>query len=362
MGCKITGCGKALPDLTVTNDDLSRVVDTSDEWIVERTGIRERHIAVSETSTDLASRAGAQALERANVSTEDVDLLICMTITPDTVVPSQASMVKARLGLANAVAFDLNAACAGCVYGMEVAANMMEASALAHRDGDAPLRISQGNDMRTALVIGVDRLSRITDWTDRSTCVLFGDGAGAVVLEWDAAAPGILSGFLQNTDDPTLALACAQLRDLGTFPFGDATLDSPGAIMAASLDEVPEELDQGIHPFITMQGQKIFKWASKAMADAVRVVCERADVPIDEVSLIVPHQANERIISFSAKKLKVPMERIQVSIGTVGNTSASSVLMALADAYEAGRVHEGDNVVLVGFGGGLTLGAILFVA
>lgn len=362
MGCTLTGSGKALPQLAVTNDDLAKIVDTSDEWIVERTGIHERHIAVEETSTDLAALAGKRAMDAAGLQPDEVDLLICMTITPDSVVPSEACLVKARLGLERAVAFDLNAACAGCVYGMEVAASMMEASALSRLGASYPLRISQGNAIKHALVIGVDRLSRITDWTDRTTCVLFGDGAGAVVLSWDDEAPGILSSFLENTDDPTLALACDQLRDLSTFPFADISQDDVCQIMAASLDEALPELERPRRASISMQGQKIFKWASKAMADAVMKACERADVPLDEVSLIVPHQANERIIRFSAKKLKFPVERMQISIGSVGNTSASSVLMALADAYAEGRIEGGDKVVLVGFGGGLTLGSLLFVA
>lgn len=362
MGCKITGSGKALPKTVITNDDLSKVVDTSDEWIVERTGIRERHIAREETSTDLAAQAGQAALDRAGIKADEIDLLICMTITPDSVVPSQACLVRARLGATRAVAFDLNAACAGCVYGIDVAANMMEASALAELAPTLGMQVARGNQIRKALVIGVDRLSRITDWTDRSTCVLFGDGAGAVVLEWDTQAPGIVSSFLQNTDDETLALVCDQMRDLTTFPFGDIEQESACAIMSASFDEPAEELDRPHHPFISMQGQKIFKWASKAMADAVQTACERAGIALDDISLIVPHQANERIIRFSAKKLKIPMERFQVSIASVGNTSASSVLMALADAQANGRIKPGDNVVLVGFGGGLTLGAVLFQA
>lgn len=361
MGCKITGCGKALPKLTVTNDDLSKIVDTSDEWIVERTGIHARHVSLDETSTDLAAQAGERALAAAGIAPQDIDLLICMTITPDSVVPSQACLVKARLGLGRAVAFDLNAACAGCVYGIAVAADMIEASALSAA-ADQHLTMSKGNAFRKALVIGVDRLSRITNWEDRATCVLFGDGAGAVVLEWDEAAPGIRSSFLENTDDPTLALACDQMRDLSTFPFGEIAQDNTGAVMSKSVPEPAEELMRDHDPFISMQGQKIFKWASKAMAEAVQQTCERAGISIDDIALIVPHQANERIIRFAAKKLAIPMERVQVSIGEVGNTSASSVLMALADAYAQGRVHAGDDIVLVGFGGGLTLGAILFQA
>lgn len=377
MGCKVAGYGKALPDLVVTNDEMAGIVDTSDEWIVTRTGIHERRIAVGESSTDLAARAALQALERAGAAPEDVDLIVCMTITPDAVVPSQSCLLKVRLGATHAVAFDLNAACTGCIYGVEVASEMMEASALdrarAVERGEAPRR----NVVRRALVVGVERLSRLTDWTDRATCVLFGDGAGAVVLEWDDEAPGVLASFLKNTDDAELSLACSNEFDLSTFPFGDpiekTALDDAvergvagAAVVRLDEDELTVETQvdrvMSAGPFIRMHGQRVYKFATAAMAEAIEKVLERAGVSIDEVKCIVPHQANERIIKYAAKKVGKPMDLFQVSIGHVGNTSASSVLMALDDAYEAGRIEPGDKVILVGFGGGLTSGAILYEA
>ncbi len=284
-----------------------------------------------------------------------MDLLVCMTITPDTIIPSQACLIRARAGLSNAVAFDLNAACTGCIYGLEVATSMMESS-MAQGSSE------QKNPIRHAVIVGVERLSRIIDWTDRASCVLFGDGAGAVVLEWDEKAKGILSSFLKNTDDLDMLLSCDQHYDLSTFPFGDAQVETGSSIMwqgpnASHLD--PERSTCGS---IGMEGQQVFKWASSAMAEAAEEACKRGGISLEDVDVIIPHQANERIIRFAAKKLKVPMERFQVSIGSVGNTSASSVLMALTDAYDAGRVNPGDKVLLVGFGGGLTSGAMLLEA
>lgn len=356
MGCKIVGYGKALPELVVSNDDMAKIVDTSDEWIVERTGIHNRRIAIHETTTELGVAASQQALERASMDASELDLIICMTISPDTVVPAQACLIKAKLGAANAVAFDLNAACSGCIYGLDTASTMIEASVLAERGEIAHKR----NTMRRALVVGAERLSRITDWTDRATCVLFGDGSGAVVLEWDDETPGVLASFLKNTDDEQLCLTTDVAHDLSTFPFGeDVVAESVSEVMGIANDE-GELLPN--RPFIRMHGQRVFKFATAAIVEAANEVCTRAGVALDEVACIIPHQANDRIIRYAAKKLGVPYERWQVSIAETGNTSASSVLMALADAYDAGRIQPGDKVMCVGFGGGLTSGALLFEA
>ena len=269
-----------------------------------------------------------------------------MTITPDAVIPSQACLVKARLGLSRAVAFDLNAACTGCIYGIEVASSMLEASAADAARASRRAGRTTRNRMRRALVVGVDVLSRIVDWSDRATCVLFGDGAGAVVLEWDDDAPGVMASVLENTDDEDLLLSCGNLHAASGSPFS-----GPGG-------EKPKPVD----PYIRMQGQRVFKFASASMASAIEEVVARAGVVLDDVSLIVAHQANERIIRYAAKKIGRPLDLFQVSIAEVGNTSASSVLMALCDAWLAGRVAPGDKVVLVGFGGGLCAGAVLFEA
>ena len=196
----------------MTNDELSTIVDTDDEWIRTRTGIRTRHVAVGESATDLAASAGARALSHAGIGADEIDLIVCMTITPDAVIPSQACLVKARLGLSRAVAFDLNAACTGCIYGIEVASSMLEASAADAARASRRAGRTTRNRMRRALVVGVDVLSRIVDWSDRATCVLFGDGAGAVVLEWDDDAPGVMASVLENTDDEDLLLSCGNLH------------------------------------------------------------------------------------------------------------------------------------------------------
>ena len=385
MGCKIIGCGKALPERRVTNDELAGLVDTSDEWIVTRTGIRERRIAVGETATELGATASRRALGAeaggwlegaadAPIDPASIDVVVCMTISGDTVVPSQAAMLKAALGLPNAVAFDLNAACAGCVYGMDVASQMLELSAADRRAAAEEGRPMRRNPLRRALVVGTERLTRLVDWTDRATCVLFGDGAGAVVLEWRDGEPGVLSSFLKNTDDDQGVLTVANAFDMTTFPFGEpiaaagrhsvaaATLNSGAVAFAADVEPCGEGYDGALHPFIAMEGPAVFKFASNAMAEAAEAVLARAGLAIDDVRCIVPHQANERIIKYAAKKLGVELDRFQVSLASVGNTSASSVLMALADAYLAGRIEPGDVVMLVGFGGGLTSGALLYRA
>ncbi len=384
MGCKIVASGKALPRRVVTNDEMSNVVETNDEWIASRTGIRERHIAVEETSCDLAEQASRAALKKRGASAADIDLIICATITPDSIIPSQAGLLKVRLGSSHAIAFDVNAACTGCIYGIVIASSMMESShaqaAAAKEHGNpAPHAV-----IRRALVVGVDRLSRITEWDNRSTCVLFADGAGAVVLEWDDEATGVMSSYLKNTDDEAFDLACAHLYYMDDFPFADdpdgmartgRTNDQVGfstsdgasdenAFDAPTVAPNGDEIDWSRldRPFISMHGQHVFKFASAAMVEAIEKVVTRAGITLDDVACIVPHQANERIIRYAAKKIGKPIDFFQMSIEHMGNTSASSVPAALDDAYEAGRIRPGDKVIIVGFGGGLTSGALLFEA
>lgn len=375
MGSRIIGVGSALPELVVTNNDLSQFVETNDEWITTRTGIHERHIAIEETTTSLGLSAARRALgqetggwcaQETPIDPESVDLIIAMSVSPDMVVPSQAALYKAQLGATNAVAYDLNAACAGCVYGMDTAASLLELSALQRLLAQIPapqaanqvvnqvsnqaaaLHMAHRNVYKRALIIGADCMSRVTDWTDRATCVLFGDGAGAVVLEWQDNECGVLASRLVNIDDVKEALNLPNTFDTSTFPFGDLSFVKP--------DDVLEKRS------ITMKGAAVFKFSTKVMASCVREVLERADMTIEDVDLIVPHQANERIIASAMKKLDLPLDKIHLTIGTVGNTSASSALIALADAYVQGKITEGMLVCMVGFGGGLTAGAVLFRA
>ena len=361
VGATIKAVGKAQPTLVITNDDLATLVETSDEWIVPRTGIHTRRIATTQSTTDLAAAAcnAALGIENADDTIEthgwrkeaidpaSIDLIVCMTISGDCTVPSEAALIRARLGLENAVAFDLNAACAGCVYGTSVAENMMFVS---------HARAGAGNPIRRALVVGAERLTHITNWEDRSTCVLFGDGSGALVLEWSDEEPGIMGTFLKNTDDPDLALVRRNPVRLDPMPFTPVGVDAENT-------EYSEVNQAALNmPYVEMNGQAVFKFATAALVEAVRVALARAEVDVEDIACIVPHQANERIIRYAAKKLGKPMELFQLSIGDSANTSAASALMALCDAYEAGRINEGDKVVICGFGGGLTSGAIVYQA
>ena len=370
MGCTIIGCGKKLPKLDVPNDELSKLVDTSDEWITTRTGIRSRRVCVKETNADLAEVAARQALgweaggwSQRRIAPEDIDLVVFSTVTPDALLPTGAATIRRRLGLVNAAAFDMNAACTGFIYGLTVAESMMAAAA------PGTPGATGRNPIRRALVIGSERLSRIVDWNDRNTCVLFGDGAGAAVVEWDETKPGILSWYIRNDDDFDNALTCMNAFDTPQ-PFTEAGVD-PTALDAPdpSFETIHSEYEQteriaagAPHQVLHMHGQKVFKFATKAMPDAVEEVLRRAGLGIDDVKLIVPHQANERIIKYAAKRMKLPLERFQMSIAHRGNSSSACVPMTLCDAYEEGRIQPGDKVVLVGFGGGFTSGAVLFEA
>lgn len=401
MGACITGYGKALPSLVVPNSELEKLVITNDEWIVSRTGIASRRIAVNETTLDLAAASARRALgmeadpeapdtiesmgacEHA-IDPASVDLVILTTVSPDTIVPSNAAALKRVLGLENAIAFDVNAACTGFIYGLSTAEAMMAASA-ASTSGSAGR-----NQIRRALVVSSERLTRLTDWQDRNTCVLFGDGAGAVLLEWREDQPGIMSSYLKNDDDDTNCLTCMQSYG-SPIPF-----DESGAIwnqeaMEAHYDEHPDPKDVdysyiaslglsndpaskriaeffesadrksagGPEQFIYMNGQKVFKFAARAMEKAILEAVQRAGVSLDDVDMIIPHQANLRIIEFAAKRIGLPLDKFQISIASTGNTSSSGVPMAFADAMDSGTLHKGDIVVMVAFGGGLTSGAAL---
>ena len=370
MGCTIIGCGKQLPELEVPNDELTKLVDTSDEWISSRTGILTRRICVSETNVDLAEGAARKALgwdadgyAQRRIAPEEIDLIIYSTITPDEVVPTCAAVLRRRLGLKNAAALDMNAACTGFIYGLTIADSMMAATA-----PGAPGAAAR-NPIRRALVVGSERLTRIVDWKDRNTCVLFGDGAGAAVVEWDETKPGIMSWFVKNDDDETNALTCPSTYDAPT-PFTAKGIDVEAfdeadlgdAAVAAELEETERIAAGAPRQALYMHGQKVFKFATSAMPAAIDEVLRRANLTIDDVQFIVPHQANERIIRYAAKRMGLPLERFQLSIANRGNSSSACIPMTLSDAYENGSIHPGDKVILVGFGGGFTSGAILYEA
>ncbi|BCV24784.1 beta-ketoacyl-ACP synthase III [Gelria sp. Kuro-4] len=319
-GVKILGWGQALPERVLTNQDLERMVETSDEWIVSRTGIRERRIAAAETAaSDLAVVAAREALQRAEVAPAQIDLIIVATVTPDMAFPATACLVQSALAAGRAAAFDLEAGCSGFLYALATAREFIAGGTYDH-----------------VLVVGVDLLSKITDWQDRNTCVLFGDGAGAVVLGPAAPGQGILSTYL------------------GCDGAGGELLCLPAGGSRQPL--TPENLAAG-RQYIHMNGPEVFKFAVRIMGEAAVKALERAGLELQDVTYLVPHQANLRIIDAAARRLKLPPERVLVNLDRYGNMSSASIPVALAEAADAGRFHPGDILVLVGFGAGLTWGA-----
>jgi 3-oxoacyl-[acyl-carrier-protein] synthase-3 len=311
----ITGLGVHVPEKILTNDDLSKLVDTNDQWIVERTGIKERRIAAEdEALTDICLPAARRALEMAKVDPASIDLLIVATVTPDMAFPSSAAILADQLGMPDAAAYDLAAGCTGFVYAI-AQAHAMLAAGLAKR----------------ALVIGADVLSKILDWTDRSTLVLFGDGAGAVVME-EVEQGGFL-GF-----------------ELGADGAGGANLWLPGS--GSRKFEDPEK-------FVKMNGREVFKFATRVMVSSAEAILDECGKTIDEVDVYVPHQANVRIIDHAVKKLGVAPEKTVINVQRFGNTSSGSIPLALADAADDGRLEPGKLVLLTGMGAGLTWGSAL---
>ncbi len=319
----IAGTGSYVPEKVLTNFDLEKMVDTSDEWIVTRTGIRERHIAAPEQATsDLATEAGRAALEMAGVDAADLDLVIVATLTPDHYFPSTAGFVQRNLGAVRAAAFDMEAACTGFIYALTV--------------GD--LFIKSGKYQKV-LVIGAEVLSKFLDWEDRDTCVLFGDGAGAALLvPGDDTGKGIISTHLHS--DPSMA----------------ELLYTPAGVSRMPITK--EAIDLKLNT-VKMRGNEVFKVAVKRLSEIVVEVMEANGLVEEDIDFLVPHQANLRIIEATARKLKLPMERVIVTVDIHGNTSAASVPLALDMAVRSKRIKEGDQILLEAFGGGLTWGAAL---
>ena len=320
QGSVIVGTGACVPERVLTNADLERMVDTTDQWIRERTGIRERRIAdPSQAVSDLSFVAAKNALEMAGIDPVDLDLILVATLTPDRLLPSASCTLQELLGARHAAAFDLTAACSGFIYGLGV--------------GDAMIRSGM---IQTALVIGAETLSRIVDYQDRSTCVLFGDGAGAAVLRPSVSGRGVLAVELRS--DGTQG-------DLLEIPAG-------GSRLPASHQTVDER-----GHFIKMRGNELFKFAVRAMESVSRSTMEAAGVPPEEMALLIPHQANYRMVKATADRLGVPEERLVLNIERFGNTSAASVPICLDEAVRGGRLKQGDKFAMVAFGGGVTWGA-----
>ncbi len=315
---RITGTGGYLPVKVMTNADLEKIVDTTDEWIVSRTGIRERHIAAAgETTCDLAEQATRRALESAGIEADAIDLIIVATTTPDRIFPSTACLLQDRLGIHGCAAFDVQAVCTGFVYALGIA--------------DKFIRLGSA---RCALVVGAETLSRIIDWTDRGTCVLFGDGAGAVIVE-ASEQPGILSTHLH---------ADGQYKELLTVAGG----------ISQGFDSM-----QGANGYMQMQGNEVFKVAVNTLGRIVDETLEAAGLKKRDIKWLVPHQANTRIISATAKKLGMSIDHVVLTVDRHGNTSAASVPLAFDEAVRDGRIQRGDMVLMEAFGGGFTWGSAL---
>ncbi|ASW43608.1 beta-ketoacyl-ACP synthase III [Clostridium isatidis] len=315
-GVRIVGFGHYCPENIVTNKDLENIVDTSDDWIIKRTGIKERRISNGEGTVELAYKAALEALKNCNLSSEDIDLIIVSTISPDRMMPSTACSVQGLLGCNNAAAFDLSAACSGFVYSILTASSLLKAT-----------------DKKRALVIGAETLSKIIDWSDRSTCVLFGDGAGAAILEVSDEEDGIISTcFYADGKQGETSLVAGEL-ELNT-PFAKEA-------MAENM-------------YMTMNGREVFRFAVTVLPSIVNELLEKAGESIENIKYIVPHQANYRIISEASRRLRVKDDKFYVNVDKYGNTSGASVPIALSELLEKGLIKRGDKIILAAFGGGLT--------
>lgn len=317
----ILGTGRYVPERIVTNDDLSKIVDTSDEWISSRTGIKERRVSTKESNAEMAYNASVLALKEANVKNEDIELIIVATITPDTYTPSTACIVQKMLGANKAVAFDINAACSGFIYALSIAKQFIGSGIY-----------------KNALVIGSELLSKIIDWTDRNTCVLFGDGAGAALIG-SSETKGIYDVILGADGNKGDSLICNAL------PITNAFIEN----------------DKSIHNdrFVKMEGREVFKFAVSKIVESIELLLDQYNLSLEDVAYIIPHQANYRIIDFAAKKLNVDISKFYINLDKYGNTSSASIPIALDEMNKKSMLKKKDKIIIVGFGGGLTYGATI---
>jgi 3-oxoacyl-[acyl-carrier-protein] synthase-3 len=317
----ITGWGVAIPQKVLTNADIAQMVDTNDEWIRTRTGIEERHIAgPEESSATLGAKAALKALEVANISPADVDLIIVSTSSPEHIFPATAALVQDQIGAVKAGAFDLSAACTGFILALNMGAQAIRTGSI-----------------HTALIIGTETLSRFTNWEDRGTCILFGDGAGAFVLQGSDNPGGILSAVMR---------ADGSGSDLLSIPAGGSKIPTS-----------EQTIQDGLH-YMQMNGREVFRFATRVMSQSSREVSKKAGFELEEIDWIIPHQANRRIIEKSARNMKIPLERFVINLERFGNTSTASIPLATVEALDEGRVKAGDKIIFVGFGAGLTWGAL----
>ena len=314
----LVGWGMYVPERVLSNDDLAAIIETSDEWIQARTGIRERRFADErESAATMGLKAAQRALEITSILPSDIDLIVVATSTPESIFPSTASLIQHWLGANRAGAFDLSAACSGFVYGMDMAAQAIRSGSI-----------------DTALIIGTETMSRVMDWQDRSTCILFGDGAGAVVLQAGERRAGVLASVLRSDG--------SGYDVLGIPTLGNTEIRSQNGLSNHKLHKM------------YMSGREVFKFATRVIKSSVLEALDKAQVKLDEVKLIIPHQANMRIIQAAARSLNIEPERFVHNLDRYGNTSAASIPIALCEALESGDINEGDYIVLIGFGGGLT--------
>lgn len=321
-GVGIVGTGSFLPERVLTNHDLEKIVDTSDEWISTRTGIKERRILEpGKASSDMAIEASKKALEDAKLNPEDIDLVIVATMTSDMITPSTACIVQDKLGCKNAAAFDISAACSGFIYGLSIAYGLIKSGVY-----------------KNVLLVATEAMSRILDWEDRGTCILFGDGAGATVIGEVPQGKGILE------------------IELGSDGSGTEFLLIPsGGSRCPSTNETIENREQ----YLKMEGGEVFKFAVRKIDETCKNIMQKAGLDSDDIDLFIPHQANTRIIDSAVKKLKIPKEKTFINLNKYGNMSAASIPVALDEALKEGKIKDGDNILLVGFGGGLTWGSTI---
>ena len=325
---RITGTGSALPGRIVTNKELEQMVETSDEWIRERTGIAERHVSVGETVVTLASEAAHKALEQAGKTAEEIDLILVATCSPEQYLPCCACQVQAAVGAVNALAFDVNAACSGFLFALNTA--------------DAYLRTGLA---KNALIIGSEVLSKLVDWTDRGSCILFGDGAGAVVVERCEASPGILGRALHSDGTGGGVLQC-----------GARELTTPYARTSAAKTDQNQPTDDREH-YIQMDGQEVYRFATRRVPQCIEEALSDAGLAVPDIDLFVLHQANARIIDAVAKRLHADRDKFPTNLERVGNMSSASIPVLLDELNRQRKLHRGDRIVLAGFGAGLTIGA-----
>lgn len=316
---KIISTGKYIPDNIVTNDDMSKFVDTNDKWISERTGIKERRISTGENTSHMAVKAALVALENSSINATDLDLIIVATCTPDSFVPSTACIVQDKLGATKATCFDISAACTGFIYALGVASQFIKTG-----------------QVKNALVIGAETLSKILNWKDRSTCILFADGAGAAIIERSEEI-GLISQYTGSDGTGGKALKCEALPVRNPYC----------------------KVDDKFKDTLSMEGREVFKFAVNAMIESINKVLENTEYTLNDIDYIVPHQANIRIIEFVSKKLRVSQDKFYVNLDKYGNTSGASIPIALDEMNKKDMFKKGDNIILVGFGGGLTFGAHL---